>query len=320
MREAKQNATFVPLADVPDVIWKQYQKTVAGGRDPVPRKGPEHPTHFADIDEPRAADGKTLRDLCIADSANVAVSFWQDFYTDAGHTDSRNRGLLPFRVWQFFDAMVDAVKAAQVDRFVGAAGILSHYVGDACQPLHGSMFADGFSAQAEDVEITHRDGTSGTKTVWPGQGIHSAYESAMIDRHSVELLNRIASRMPGLTKLALVTTGQQAAVATVALMDRSAKRIPPPTLIDAYIALGGGKSAAVIDGLWSKFGTKTVEVMADGANVLAMLWDSAWAAGGGGAIPQSKLKAVPTARLMTLYKNHDFVPSLDLDSIGPHLR
>ncbi len=318
MRESKEAGSFVPLADVPDVIWKQFKNSVDGGRDPVPRKGPEHPTHFADIDEPRP-DGKTLRMLSLADPANVSVAFWRAFYTSLGHTQSASRGLLPFRVWQFFDAMVAAVKTRQLSRFVCAAGIVSHYVGDACQPLHGSMFADGFKDQIQTVPMTHRDGTPGTKQIWPGMGIHSAYESSMIDRKSVSLLAGLGTKVPQLAALPRVANGHEAAVAIVKLMDRSAARVPPSALINEYIGLGGGKSAAVLDGLWTKFGTKTIDTMADGANVLAMLWDSAWVAGNGNAIATSALKAITKSALKTLYTKPDFVESLDLDAIGPKL-
>ena len=63
-KKAKSEGRFVPLADVPDVIWKNTASQVEGGRDPSPRQGPEHPVHYADIDEPRPSDGKTLRELC----------------------------------------------------------------------------------------------------------------------------------------------------------------------------------------------------------------------------------------------------------------
>jgi hypothetical protein len=52
-------------------------------------------------------------------------------------------GLLPFRVWQIYDAMVDFVKNGERDKFVCAAGVLAHYVGDACQPLHISFLHHG---------------------------------------------------------------------------------------------------------------------------------------------------------------------------------
>jgi len=192
-------------------------------------------------------------------------------------------------------------------------------VGDACQPLHGSMFADGFKNQTQTVPMTHRNGTPGTKQVWPGMGIHSAYESSMIDRKSVTLLARLAAKVAQLAPLPRVANGHDAAVAIVRLMERSAVSLPPTTLINEYIGLGGGKSAAVLDGLWDRFGTPTIEAMADGARVLAMLWESAWVAGNGNAIAPGALKTMTTTALRRLYKRLDFVESLDLDSIGPQL-
>src|SRR5262249_36868543 len=158
--KAAKKVDFVPLADVPDVIWKNHYTKVDGGRDNQwidgRSTGPEHPTHYADIDVPRASDHKTLRALSLAKAANLSVAFWKSFYTATNATKSSDRGLLPFRVWQFFDAMVDALKAGDAGAFLCAAGLLSHYVGDACQPLHGSQYADGYEKQKTKVPVHHR--------------------------------------------------------------------------------------------------------------------------------------------------------------------
>ena len=108
---------------------------------------------------------------------NVTVPVWQAFYTGLGHTKSADRGLLPFRVWQFFDAMVDALHRKDATGYVCAAGLMAHYVGDACQPLHGSVLADGFP-----------DGR--------GKGVHSAYETSMIDHHATEIVAGLQTALP----------------------------------------------------------------------------------------------------------------------------
>ena len=296
-KDAKKNGTFVPLADVPDVIWKNTAK-VPGGRDTSLGKGPEHPTHYADVDETRP-DGKTLRELSLEDpAANVTIAFWQAFYTGLGHTAPADRGLLPFRVWQFFDAMVDAVQRKDVTRYVCAAGLMAHYVGDACQPLHGSILADGFP-----------DGR--------GKGVHSAYESSMIDHHATEIVAGLQAALPGTPRPAAVTTGQQAAVAVVQLMDRAAKAVDPSALVNAYLTTPGGSSTAVTAVLWEQFGDATIGILADGAVTLAMIWESAWIQGKGDTrIPAKSLAAVSEADLQTLYQDISFVPSLDLDSVA----
>ena len=107
-KNAKNQGSFVPLADVPDVIWKNRPE-VPGGRDTAPAQGPEHPTHYADIDEPRATDGKTLRS-CAPDRRQRDRPVLAGFLHRVRSHRVEGRGLLPFRVWQFFDAMVDALQ------------------------------------------------------------------------------------------------------------------------------------------------------------------------------------------------------------------
>jgi len=296
---ANRDLGFVPLADVPDLVWKNLPSAVTGGRDTAFRSGPEHPAHYADIDEP--LDGVTLRQRCVQDPANVAVPVWRDYYTRLGHTAPDKRGLLPFRVQQFFGELVDAVRARDLVRFVAAAGLVAHYVGDASQPLHGSYLADGMP-----------DGT--------GAGVHSAYETTMVDRHTPELAVAAERELAGAQAPAPVTSAPASAVAVVQLMDRSARSVDPLALVRAYAGVAtrrGDASIAVTDALWSRFGTATAGLFADGALTLAGLWASAWDAGGGEtAFPAESLTAVEPAALQRLYEDPSFVPSLTLDEIG----
>lgn len=311
-----KGVNLVPLADVPDVVWKKTKLAAVGGRDTRANVGPEHPTHFCDIDEP-GPDGMTLRARCMKDPANVAVDVWKGFYDGNGHTESASRGCLPFRVWQFYDAMVDFVSRSDFVGYLCAAGLLAHYVGDASQPLHGSFLADGFKDQA----VSHTTSTGHTVSSWPGKGVHSAFESTMIDAHAGEMLSAIdkALRSSG-PALAKISKGQDAAVAIVALMDRSARTLPPTTLINTYIALGQGTSKAVIDGLWTAFGPKVAKIMADSVRVLNHIWTAAWRQGGGQNAEVGQLSAVAPAEIIARYTNTAFVPSLDLNAIAAVLR
>lgn len=326
MKEAKAKNRFIPLADVPDMVWKTY-KSKPGGRDTQVldkgrTTGPEHPTHFADIDEPRPADGKTLRELSLEHSAvNLTVAFWQQFYSDLGHTAFHKRGLLPFRCWQFYDAMVEFAQAGDATRFLCAAGLLAHYVGDACQPLHGSRYADGFADQPMDIE--HHRRATGERYIehsHVGAGVHSTYESAMIDRNVGEIRDALAAEV-GAGPLPVVQSGHDAALEVVRLMDRCAKQIDPKALVESYIAAGGKKTVAVQDALWEDWGDATLAVMSDGARVLAGIWQSAWEQGGGGTtLPQLANVTVTESSLMALYRDPAFIPSLDLDQIGAILK
>ena len=303
-KDAKKNHGFVPLADVADVIWKNLPSQVPGGRDTSPRSGPEHPTHYADIDEPRPDDRQTLRGLSMQDpDHNVTVPVWQSFYDGLGHHASAERGLLPFRVWQFFTAMIGALTRNDLVGYLCAAGLMAHYVGDACQSLHGSMLADGLP-----------DGT--------GKGVHSAYETSMIDHHAAEIVAALPGRLQELAAdpLPQVDTGQRAAAAVVALMDRTARAIDPASLVRIYAATRGGNSQAVTAKLWQAFSPATITILADGARTLAMIWESAWILGNGpGRFSGDALRAIDRDTLQALYENPDFVPSLDLDHIAAAL-
>jgi hypothetical protein len=305
---AKKAGDFIPLADVPDLVWKTTPDQVPGGRDIRARVGPEHPAHHADSDVPDS-DGATLRSLAIADPDTLSVETWRDFYTRTGHTQSRERGLLPFRVWQFFDELTAAAAARDTTRFVCAAGLLAHYVGDACQSLHGSQ---------------HADGVRGDPPI--GQGVHSAYESAMVDHRAVELLAGMRAAIDDDTVQAPdpVATGHRAALAVVELMDRSARRVDPLALATAYAATQRGRTAkhptknrTVTTALWEEFGEGTTLNMADGVRTLAMLWQSAWTVGLSGDTPAAALLG-PADRdaLRALYEDPRFVESLDLDHVG----
>jgi hypothetical protein len=297
---------FVELADVPDLVWKKTPDRAPGGRDYARNAGPEHPNHYADIDQP-GIGGKTLRDLTLSRIDNMSVPVWMKWYADEGVTNSRSEGLLPFRVWQIFDEMVRQLKEGNDAKFLCAAGVLAHYVGDACQPLHGSYHSDGY-----------RDAPDATAKKWPGKGVHATYEDKMVDRHSEDLLSQIEAQAEAFSqKMPEIHDGRDAAFATVTLMSQVAKILPPAKLIDEYMRLGGGSSARVVDGLWDAFGKETAKVMGAGARYLAAIWEAAFRSAGT-PLPAGS-REVPEKELAKVYQDTRFVPSLTIDKIGPLL-
>jgi hypothetical protein len=297
---------FVPLADVPDLVWKLGHYN---------RGNPEHPNHFADMDKP-GPDHRTLLDICRDQPDNVRVEVWQKYYHDVG---DKSMGLLPFRVWQFYQSMVQFVRDGEVDRFVCAAGILSHYVGDACQPLHISYLFNGDPDHLESAQQRDRKTHEMVTVNLPrGTGVHAAYEDGMVDRHSAEILNGIEAQAKSGTAVPLVQGGHSAAVAVVSLMQQTFDTIQPRDIVDTYVRENDSSPKQVADALWDEFGKKTIHVMVLGCRYLAMLWDSAWKEGGGddtvkdlGEIQQDALEA--------LYQDRKFLPSHTLDTIGPIL-
>ena len=303
------------MADVPDFFWKPRIAKQGHAR---PMEGPNH---FADMDQENP-NGKTLLDLTEQD-AFIDPDKWQDFYNSVTDTLSgdpispAHRGLLPFRVWQLFDKMVEFASKGQADKFVCAAGVLTHYVGDACQPLHISYLHDGDPNRP--VKHTFERGNKvGTSEMRPmGQGVHSAYEDAMVFDHRQQILDGL-EKTPKVKKEELVNNGFEAAKATIELMRNTFKAIPPPKLVQAYINVGAG-GKATSDALWKSFGTATIKVMQGGAHLLAVLWESAWNQGSGEGNVRSTA-ALTQKAAMAIVAEQDFCPSMSVDAIGSILK
>jgi hypothetical protein len=278
---ARGSDGFVPLADVPDRIWA-HGKMIRGSAD--------QPNHFADMDRPDPGNGeKTLLQLC-QDGSNMDPRFWLGYYSRVKDSE---RGLLPFRVWQFFDEMVDAATKRDVTRFVAAAGICAHYVGDACQPLHISyMFNGEPNANGKGKR---------------GEGVHSAYEDAMLRQNSVELLQLLTARLKKAPKIKTPKSGKEAAIRTVELMRTTFATIKPADIVNAF---------ADAKDLWPLFNDGTVEVIAEGVATLRAVWQGAWDQGNGNAIAAGKLGVAPTKDLIKLYMTKTWMPSRNLKTIG----
>jgi hypothetical protein len=329
---------FVPLADVPDEIWKKLprgKQAREGGRDiqggRTGSDGPEHPNHYADIDAPIYDDKKTWRDLCLADAKKIEPNAWLQFYRDMakwakqeglqGEAENYGKpfkqGLLPFRIWQFYDALVGFAATGDAVGFLTAAGVAAHYMGDGSQPLHGSIYADGDPTR----KVTRSHPRTGEdEEVIYGNGVHSAYETAMVSLHAADLISRIQGSTGSSEPVSAIRSGKDAAKATLELMKRAAAILPPLSIVDAYEAAGAGTSHATLNALWDQFGDQTAEVLALGASYLAALWDAAWEAGNGAAIAASKLKQYQPEDVRPRYIDTKFVPSLTLSQIGTVLK
>lgn len=272
---------FVPLADVPDLVWKRGGQSV---------RGAEGPNHFADMDQRSPKfDDKNLLELS-HDAAFLSPEKWNSFY-ESVEVDVMHRGVLPFRVWQLFDEMKAAVAAGKPTEYIAAAGVLAHYVGDACQPLHVSMLHDG-------------DPESGR-----GEGVHSVYETKMLDRFAPVLNEVIEHKLAAHPRRATsVATGRAAAHAIVQLMARSIQAIPPEQLIAHFEDQGRD-----VKRLFDRFGDATAERLIDGATVLASIWRGAWDAGGGAAsFNGHRLGTIAQDRLSRLYLSKAWVPSVTI--------
>lgn len=299
-------AGFVPLSDVPDVVWK----TNINKSKPSVARAMENWNHYADIDLP-GADGKTLLEKYIADPKSLNYEEWLDFYKSApppsaSPTKSKrvNAGALPFRVWQIFAQLVPYASQPNGASFLTAAGCLAHYVGDSCQPLHSSQHADGLNGAAT--------------------GVHSTYEDNMVDAYADQIAAGIAEAISKLTFTPRkISTAWDAAMCVMDLMHFCHEALPPETICDVYnkARTGSGKSAtknpAVLKALWDNCGDATIEVIAAGAVTLAAIWQSAWTASGAASNTAWLTKTYDGKKeLLPIYEDKNFLRSVHLQYLG----
>ncbi len=301
---------IVPMADVPDFFWKH-------GHQHHSRQW-EGPNHFADMDQVREADKADLLKLC-EDDKNVDPKVWDDFYSSVRDPLTGkvitydHRGLLPFRVWQIFDEMIGFARDKDGESFVCAAGVLAHYVGDACQPLHISSWHHGDTTQPQHHTVHHKKDGSTTEEVFAlGDKVHDAYENDMLMANRDAVLAGLA-RTRAVGAKEHVGNGREAALATVALMRSTFQKVPPHDLVNLFNK--GGKPAERVAAMWGKYGAATIEVMKDGTHLLAVLWESAWQEGHGEDNVRSTAALKPE-RSMEIVAPESFVPSYKIDDIA----
>jgi len=203
-----------------------------------------------------------------------------------------------------------------LDKFVCAAGVLTHYVGDACQPLHISYLHDGDPLKGTRHTVHHHDGTTSDVMKAAGMGVHSAYEDAMVNSHRKSILSALDKTRP-VQKTDYVGSGQEAAALVIRLMSDTFARIPPHDIVKAYLKLSDKKSSGTE--LWKAFGKDTMDVMQDGVRTLAILWESAWDL----AQAEARKPSGPTLtgkQAMAICARDTFLPSCGIDKIKPYLK
>ena len=325
---------FVPLADVPDNVWKSNVNfSQAKGADGLSRRTPgpgsrgqhDNPNHFADLDLPYGTS-KTFLEYNLANlDSSPDVATWLDYFDSVKDryaawsaaigkrsTPQSHWGALPFRVWQLFDAMQLAASRGDQAGFLCAGGVLIHYVGDGCQPLHTSYLSQG-----DPDRLVKRPIAGGSKL--EADGVHGGYEDEMVnfgyqEKDLASLLAREIQRQDRDRKEAIapIRTGHEAARALLLLVAATHATIQPREIVDKWVELKGSAKSDRTQAMWDTFGTRTVECMARGARYLGHLWLAAWVAGDGdkkigeGAVVSEKA-------LMKLYDDPKKLPSVSLD-------
>jgi hypothetical protein len=327
---------FVPLADVPDNVWKSNvnfyqeigddnQKHRKGG--PGSRGQNDNPNHFADVDLPYQGF-ETFLEFNLDDlDTRLKPEVWLEYYKSLkpryaawaealgkkGEPEYKHWGALPFRVWQLFEAMKSSAQGGKQDEFLCAGGVLIHYMGDTCQPLHSSYLSQG-----DPDDLIEKPQAGGMKI--RAEGVHGGYEDDMIEYGYTKMdlmaeLKKEIKRQEGVKKEKIdnIETGLDAAKAVLYLIAATQGTIPPREIVDKWVELKSihSKEMKKAD-MWEAFGKRTIECMARGCRYLAKIWQGAWDAGDGDHKIGEGKKLKPQA-IMDLYNDPDVVRSIRLD-------
>jgi hypothetical protein len=335
---------FVPLADVPDNVWKSNVNfTMVEGDDgkkkhkpgPGSRGQHDNKNHFADLDM-KYKNGQTFLELNYSDpDTYLNRAAWLEYFAAVepqfeewakllkgaerkaeAKDGSGHWGALPFRVHQLFDVMAKAAREGDERMFLVAGGVLIHYIGDACQPLHASYLSQG-----DPARVVKRPRSEKMKL--EADGVHSGYEDEMIAYGYTEanLAAKLKSRINELKKEAMPTiaTGYDAAKAVIVLIRATQEEIMPRAIVNKWVKLQGESRKDKAAAMWEEFGNDTITCMARGTRYLARIWQSAWDAGDGdtnigmGGVAKE-------ADIMDLYNDPDIVPSVALDHYPEDVR
>ncbi|HWA64137.1 MAG TPA: hypothetical protein VG939_22400 [Caulobacteraceae bacterium] len=261
-------AQFVPMADVPDNVWKSNVNLVMSrGPDGKSQRHPgpgsrgqaDNPNHFADLDLPYKGFDTFLA-YNVQDPHSPQVADWLDYFAshkaqydawaDAvakpGKTGSRSNhwGALPFRIGQLFDIMTKAAQDADQDRFIAAGGVAIHYWGDACQPLHTSYLSQG------DPDRVVQSASGGAPKL-EADGVHSGYEDDLVGYgwQKDDLRGRLAAAIAAQNDdrqeaIAPMNDAAGARRAVIDLIAATHATLEPRAIVDKWVDLKGRPKAA----------------------------------------------------------------------------
>jgi hypothetical protein len=335
--KGSSKVNFVPLADVPDNVWKSNVNfTIVEGDDHYKkhkvgrgsRGQDDNKNHFADLDM-EYKNGKTFLEMNYTDpDSYLNPPAWMEYFAamepqfeewakllkrppkqKEAKDGSSHWGALPFRVHQLFDVMVRAAKHQDEKLFLCAGGVLIHYIGDACQPLHASYLSQG-----DPACVVNRPKSDGMKL--EADGVHSGYEDDMIaygcmkENLGAKLKTRIAQLKN--EPIANIQTGYHAAKAVIALIRATQNEVAPRAIVNKWVQLKGTRKSDKTKAMWEEFGDGTITCMARGTRYLAKIWQAAWDAGDGDRNIGAGSR-IEEAAIMDLYNDPAVVPSIGLN-------
>lgn len=274
---AKRVAALEQLAVLPD-DWR-YK----------PGRGDEGPNHYADID-------KFIGDRRLAD-VPLTHEAWKEFYQaweqEAG--GAVKWGALPFRIGQAFDRLVEYLKDGNLKWAYAAAGALIHYVADACNPAHVTIWSKGNPRWTKSQQSRFHG-------IWDKEPEMNATLVEQAFRDCDPAVN--------------IPDGRRASQQALQLMTHTLALVNVGELVENRDPSAAYRACREF--ITSPQGVaKIADVVAHGCALLCSLWKSAWRQGSGNRFTSQSLAALPVAQVYdkVLY-DPKFLPSLSLQKLA----
>lgn len=298
---------FVPLADVPDYVWIPKAKGNGGSNG---ARTFEPMMHFADMDGLAADGGKSLFEQCReAPDGLPSAQVFKDFFDGFEELPyGPEAGALLFRVRQIYEEMLSRGAERDLLGFFSCAGVLAHYVGDCCIPLHFSVFHHGEPPQAKRGTPEYAAFKKSRE-----YRIHSLFEQRMFEVQPVPALAAV-DHVLSMDKAGEPVTGGEAALKAVfELMCSTFERIPPRQILEADDPSLPDTQRA--DRLFQEVGQDAAWCLAQGCRLQARLVEGAWAAAGGDTLLEGGAPSFGEPSVRSLYERSDFLPAWSLETM-----
>jgi len=263
------------------------------------------------MDEKGPDNGPSLFDLCQADPGqNLRAKVWRDFYNQFESLPAGPEpGMLPFRIRQIYEFMVNSLNKSQMMEFVASAGVLAHYMADACIPLHFSRLHHGYDAPSRRDKKKYAEFKKK-----PEYKIHTLFEQRMFEVRAEELLKMIDDRLKGQKAKPAGQGGANAIRRAYDLMRKVYELLSPDKIISSDSPQDTPRERAEI--LFNAVGEKAGECIAMGCLALAELVESAWREGQGDQrLGRQGAKTYSEQALQDLYRSPRFLPAFTFDKL-----
>ncbi len=173
----------------------------------------------------------------------------------------REAGTLPYRIKKMMVELVQAMKSGEREAIVRSSGYLSHYVADAHQPLHLTSDFDGQESC--------------------NAGIHDAFESGMIERFASKYRAAIGQEDGSVTVVRdpfrrLLRHMQRAYPLVQEILDADT----------AALKALKTRGEDYFENLDRQAGSIAEQEFSEAANLVASLWETAWARAGKPELPE----------------------------------